>query len=267
MENKVTMIIPLYNKALYIESTLNSVLNNYEYENFECIVVDDESTDGSSEIAWNFCKEHSDIFKYIKIQHQGGNNPSNARNVGIKLADSEYICFLDADDELLPGFITRAIHYYNSFEIDLYIENNTITVFNDDNVYYRISNKEEIKFITSYDFIAESFSIPHFCACMYKTKIVKDTTFLDMMSEDLTFLFCYSYKSGNILLNYSENAFHYHNERSELAPIHKVENENYLINVVETCNTIFNNKFPLYVEYTANTKGGWDWIINNRDLK
>lgn len=48
IKDKVTLIIPLYNKVNHIEKTLQSVKDIIKYNNFECIIIDDESTDGSS---------------------------------------------------------------------------------------------------------------------------------------------------------------------------------------------------------------------------
>lgn len=88
---KYSVVIPLYNKAHYIEKTLNSVLQQ-TYQDFEIIVVDDGSTDHSLEAAQ---RVKSDKIRVISQKNQG---VSVARNTGIQNAKGSYIAFLDADD-------------------------------------------------------------------------------------------------------------------------------------------------------------------------
>lgn len=89
---KFSVIVPLYNKEAYIEQTLESV-RNQSYGNFECIIVNDASTDNSLSIAEKF--QEDSRFRVFTIPNGG---VSHARNYGIRLANGDYICFLDADD-------------------------------------------------------------------------------------------------------------------------------------------------------------------------
>lgn len=89
---KVSVIIPMHNSSKHIDECISSVLNQ-TYENLEIIVVDDKSSDNSVEIVE--AKKDSRI-KIIKLSENVG--AAKARNVGIKEASGEYICFLDSDD-------------------------------------------------------------------------------------------------------------------------------------------------------------------------
>lgn len=95
---KFSIIIPLYNKEKFIESTLKSVLEQ-TYQNFEIIIVNDGSTDKSVALAEQFTDHR------IKIFHQQNQGVSVARNNGITYATAQYICFLDADDYWYPHFL------------------------------------------------------------------------------------------------------------------------------------------------------------------
>jgi len=90
---KISVIIPVYNKARYIEKTINSILNQ-TYTNFELIIVDDGSTDGSEKI----CDEYSKKDSRIKVIHIKNGGVSNARNIGLSIAKGMYIQFIDSDD-------------------------------------------------------------------------------------------------------------------------------------------------------------------------
>ena len=94
----VSIIIPTYNYGHFITDALLSV-SSQSYQNWECIIVDDGSTDDTSSIVQAYIKTHAEQrFQYIFIQNSG---LSNARNVGIAKSQGNYLQFLDADDLLL----------------------------------------------------------------------------------------------------------------------------------------------------------------------
>ncbi len=96
-----SIIIPLYNKAPYIEKALNSVFAQ-TYKDFEVIVVNDGSTDHSLEVVQQFPTSTTHNLTIVSQKNQG---VSTARNNGVKLARYPYICFLDADDWWEPTFL------------------------------------------------------------------------------------------------------------------------------------------------------------------
>ena len=95
-----SVIIPLYNKAPYVEKAIRSVLAQ-TYREFELIVIDDGSTDDSLSVAKK-CLLQTINYKLIEQHNQG---VSTARNNGVKQAKYPYICFLDADDWWAPTFL------------------------------------------------------------------------------------------------------------------------------------------------------------------
>lgn len=95
------MIIPAYNSAEYIGEALESVFKQ-TFQDFEIIVVDDGSTDDTKEILGKY----RDRIRYY-FQQNGG--PAKARNHGIRLANGEFIAFLDADDIWLPTKLEKQI--------------------------------------------------------------------------------------------------------------------------------------------------------------
>lgn len=100
-----SIVIPLYNKSYSINRCIDSVLSQ-TFLDFEIIIVNDGSTDESLPIV-NRCYSNeinSDIIKVIDQSNQG---VSVARNNGSNLAKSDYICFLDADDEWRPDFLEK----------------------------------------------------------------------------------------------------------------------------------------------------------------
>lgn len=95
---RYSVVIPLYNKQHYIRKAIQSVLNQ-TLDDFEILVVNDGSTDGSLEEAM---KVESDRVRIIDQPNQG---VSVARNTGIQQAGGQYIAFLDADDEWRANYL------------------------------------------------------------------------------------------------------------------------------------------------------------------
>ena len=95
MDNKglVSVIIPVYNVERYLDECVQSVLRQ-TYQNLEIILVDDGSTDRSGEI----CDRYAAQDERIRCIHQPNGGLSHARNEGLRLAEGEYVYFLDSDD-------------------------------------------------------------------------------------------------------------------------------------------------------------------------
>ena len=96
-----SVIIPLYNKANFIESTLESVLGQ-TFSDFEIVIIEDCSTDNSFEIA---AKTNDPKIRIIR--HEKNKGLSASRNTGIENSNSKYLCFLDADDEWQPHYLAK----------------------------------------------------------------------------------------------------------------------------------------------------------------
>ena len=116
IENKplISVIVPPYNAEQFLDETLESVLSQ-TYENWECIIVNDGSTDNTEEIAKKWC-ERDTRFRYIYKKNGG---LSSARNCGIKESKAEYIAFLDHDDVLTPDSLEVRINVLIEQNVDL----------------------------------------------------------------------------------------------------------------------------------------------------
>lgn len=95
---KFSIVIPLYNKVDRVKRTLDSVCAQTWQGEWQCIVVDDGSTDGSGSLADAYAAADA---RFVCL-HKDNGGVSSARNTGIRIAKGEWIVFLDADDELLP---------------------------------------------------------------------------------------------------------------------------------------------------------------------
>lgn len=103
MNSVISIIVPCYNQAQYLDECLQSVLDQ-TYQDWECIIVNDGSPDNTEEIGKKWVEKDS-RFKYI-CKENGG--LSSARNAGIEIAKGKYILPLDADDRIAPNYLRSA---------------------------------------------------------------------------------------------------------------------------------------------------------------
>lgn len=94
----VSIIIPVYDVAAYIEKCLHSVMNQRVSASVECLLIDDGSEDESIAIAGRLITGYEGPIRFIIIRHLQNRGLSAARNTGIKQAKGTYLYFLDADD-------------------------------------------------------------------------------------------------------------------------------------------------------------------------
>src|ERR1035438_5349058 len=97
----VSVVVPTFNRSRQVQSALKSVLAQ-TYPEFEVIVVDDGSTDGTAEALQQFISQRGGNGKPIRYFFQSNQGQSAARNKGIAEARGEWIAFLDSDDVWLP---------------------------------------------------------------------------------------------------------------------------------------------------------------------
>ena len=103
----VSIIIPVYNAASYLEETINSI-QEQTYSNWEAIFIDDCSSDNS----YNLIKKYQKEDKRIKlIKNKTNSGAAVSRNNGINHAEGDYLCFLDADDKWHPEKLEKQINF------------------------------------------------------------------------------------------------------------------------------------------------------------
>ncbi len=108
MNPLMTIVMPAYNASRYLSESIESVLNQ-TFNDFQLLIIDDGSTDNTSDIARRYCQQDS----RVKLVSQTNQGVSVTRNKGIGLTDSKLIAFLDADDKWFPDKLASHIAHFN----------------------------------------------------------------------------------------------------------------------------------------------------------
>lgn len=113
----VTVVVPMYNEERFISECLESLLQQ-TWRHWECIVVDDASTDASYKIAAKYAAQD----KRIKIvRHHRNSGLSASRNTGLRHTSTEWVTFLDADDMLLRNGLLMRVNHFSTFRDDPFL--------------------------------------------------------------------------------------------------------------------------------------------------
>ena len=105
----LSFIVPIYNVKDYLRECIDSLLNQ-DIDDYEIILVDDGSTDGSSEI----CDKYAEKSNKIKAFHKSNDGLSSARNEGVRKASGDYLAFVDGDDYIEHNCLNSIKHTIDS---------------------------------------------------------------------------------------------------------------------------------------------------------
>lgn len=253
---KITVVVPTYNSGLFLNAFFDSIMyQSLGFEDIEVIFVDDCSDDEYTLYLLNLFNENFSNVKFISLEENNG-FPGKGRNVGLTLANSEYVIFSDHDDTYTPNAFEIMYNNAKEKDADMVITN-----------YYRIFPNERMEVKTVFD--GESICINNidedtrlfsidpaiWCKLFKKEFLVKnDIRFLEgMLAEDLYFFIMSLFKSScTVYLDtfYSYN-YHIRNVEGDKSTIH-IRNKKYLGKMVDgywqTYDFLLNND---YINYYA----------------
>ena len=110
---RISIIIPVYNTEQYLPRCIDSILSQ-SFTDYELLLIDDGSTDGSNAL----CDAYAEKDNRIRVFHKENGGVSSARNLGLKEAKGEWICFVDSDDELQPAGLQTMVDGISN-EVDM----------------------------------------------------------------------------------------------------------------------------------------------------
>ncbi|CAM4097017.1 glycosyltransferase family 2 protein [Gillisia limnaea] len=137
----VSIIIPTYNRAQLVEETLDSILQQ-TYRNWECLVIDDDSTDNTDEVVEKYMSKDS-RFKYFKSPNHRPKGGNTARNIGFERSQGEFIHWFDSDDLMHKDNLRLKVNYLiNNKDCD-YCICKKVQFYEEDHKFY--DQKKEIR--------------------------------------------------------------------------------------------------------------------------
>jgi len=154
LKKLISIIIPVYNREKLIIETLDSILVQ-TYNNWECIIVDDGSTDNTIEVINSYCKTDSRIQQYHRPNSkQKGANA--CRNIGLEKAKGDYVIFFDSDDLMTPNHVEVKVNAIVKHKAD-YVITRTKFFNNDNSVIDKYYKFDDFK-INTYNYISQKIN-------------------------------------------------------------------------------------------------------------
>ncbi|KAA6340152.1 putative teichuronic acid biosynthesis glycosyltransferase TuaG [termite gut metagenome] len=179
MNELISIITPCCNSYLYISDAINSVLSQ-TYTEWELIIIDDCSTDGSDKIIKAYCNKDLRI-KYFKTEKISG-SPAIPRNIGIENAKGKYIAFLDSDDIWFHSKLQEQIEFMNFHNYSFIYSNYKKISVNAKRNYFTIKTKAK----SNYWDILKSCEISCLTVII-KKELIDNIHFRTILKEDYAF--------------------------------------------------------------------------------
>ena len=275
MNPKISVIVPVYNTEKYLDECISSIINQ-TFEDFEVICIDDGSTDNSLEILNEFAKNDS----RVRVFHQENQGPSSSRNVGLDLAEGDYVIFMDSDDY----FELTAFEECYSIAEELSLDFLIFKLLNFDNeTGEKVYRKNyEMKFIKDkvgdnvfdyHDVLEYFFKVsPTSAAKLFKRELLSDQRYVEgLIFEDNVFIITTLVKAKRIYF-YDRHLYHrrlregsvthsHHHAFSDCVEIYeiilKILEDNNVYDLVKEqflrnqCKDVFNRFVQVNDEYKA----------------
>ena len=154
---KISIIMPVYNVKDYLKKAVDSILNQ-NFDDYELYLVDDGSTDGSSDLCDEF--KNNDI--RINVIHQKNQGAHNARNNALKFVKGKYVCFFDSDDYIEKNMLKDLYNIAETYNSELVISGFYINTYYDDEHYITLN------YIPNIDSDIENYNLHDFRKNAYK---------------------------------------------------------------------------------------------------
>lgn len=187
MNSMISIIVAVYNIERYLPQCLDSIATQ-TFKDWECIVVDDGSTDGSGRI----CDEWASRDKRFKVIHQANKGLSCARNTGIEAATGKYIAFVDGDDYLHPRMYELLVQAAEEHDCELVMTRGR-SINEDDLKVYEINGSPTTSILSEDEMVKFSF-MPHLDVNffmgyawnkLYRKSLIGTERYRDVVCEDM----------------------------------------------------------------------------------
>lgn len=198
----ISIIVPIYNVEKYLKECIESLISQ-DYENTEIILIDDGSTDKSSEICDIYVEKYSNVIAY----HKENSGVADTRNYGVQKAKGKYISFVDSDDFVKPDYISSMYNNLKEHNVQIsacgcfnYYSNKKIINKNVQNIEKKYDKDEAIIYLN----VIGYFNHGLWCK-LYNKKLFENIEFpKGKKSEDIFVMYKLLEKAGSIYYSSEE---------------------------------------------------------------
>lgn len=246
MNDKISIIVPVYNAEIYLEKCLDSIIGQ-TYSNLEIIIINDGSTDNSSKIIENFAKKDNRII-YIERKNCG---VSATRNEGLRRMSGKYYMFIDSDDTIELNCIEKMYNILKNEIVDV-VRCNYKIIKNDKIIHgmkkeiisYKVEDIEKL----NYHFFLDNNTMP-----CYSVLLLIDSKFKLLFDENIGFM---------------EDTIYYYNLFKKIKTLYNVNDElyNYYFHETSRVNNIKNIKKNIDDIIKVNSLFKQDGILNKSQI-
>ncbi|MDN3493746.1 glycosyltransferase [Winogradskyella bathintestinalis] len=204
MENKISVIVPVYNVEDYLNRCVDSIINQ-THKNLEIILVNDGSVDDSRKI----CDDYASKDNRVIVIHKENEGSSCARNAGLDIATGEYVSFVDSDDYIYDSMLQKMLDKLVKNKLDVIeiapaSKNNTTKSYNN----FIIEDK-----ISAFKRVIKSTTFSVWCR-LYKASLIKDLRFIPKIIHQDVF-FTIDVLNRVEKLGYLNSELYYYNTSNE----------------------------------------------------
>lgn len=214
MEQKVSIIIPVYGVEKYLEECLDSIINQ-TYSNLEIILIDDESPDLCPAI----CDAYALRDNRIKVIHKKNGGAGSARNAGLKMCTGEYICFVDSDDYVYPDYVENLLNKAVCQDADI-VASNFEYLYQDKKIPGGM--KGQVQAFSAVEYL-EEFLINWNCSLIwnkiFKRDVLKNLFFVEGRRIDDEFFTYQAVMKANKIVQIEDNLYVYRMRKSSVMNI------------------------------------------------
>lgn len=243
----ISLIVPIYNAQAFLPRCLDSIMNQI-HRDFECILIDDGSTDNS----YSICQSYAKTDNRVKLFHKENGGVASARNLGLAYATGDYVCWIDADDYVAPSYLSDLARSL-SLDPDLVIQSHIRKSGNtEDKVIgasmgsYYLSDKNQCQFFFN------SIQLDHIgvsVAKLFKRSIIQECNIryspVIRLAEDLDFLLRYLCHVDKVVVSEFANYYYVLRSESVSTSIYDFSVEQCGINQLDSSWREVYNRFPI----------------------
>lgn len=221
----VSVIIPIYNAEKYLQRTLKC-LQNQTFNDFEVILVDDGSVDGTAQI----CKAFLNNDNRFKYYYQNNDGVSSARNNGMKISAGKYITFIDADDEIPRNYLEELASVIVETNCDIAICDVSIVCNGNEINRFSCEDKELTKINALNLLLTRKCINSGPCAKLFSRRVLDEILFPKLKAyEDILFVLNVFDKCDRIVSTCKTEYIYHQNEDSAMNVFSKVPSNDIVV--------------------------------------